>query len=78
MNKLHRTEIICITEFTTNVPNFIMHIFHIDFVLLNIKYNFVECYQIILVSLDFYYKDKQLLNFTNDVPQKKEIHTGLE
>ncbi len=43
MNKLHRTEIICITEFTTNVPNLTMHIFHIDFVLLNTKYNFVEC-----------------------------------
>ncbi len=49
-----------------------------DFLLLNTKEDVVEGHWIFLGTLDFYCMDKNVLHFSNDVPQKKEIHTGLE
>ncbi len=76
----NRTVKIATTELTTNVTNLIMHFCHIekshhaipnDFLLLNRKLNLVECYQPILVTLDFYCMDKHFLNFSKNDPQKK-------
>ncbi len=84
--RLNRKETIAITEFTTNATNLIMHFCHIESLTImpfqitlffknKIKFhknkNVVECYQTILVTLYFYCMDKNVLNLSNYVPQKK-------
>ncbi len=51
------------------------HVVPNDFIMLNTKYDFVECYKTFLATLDFYCMKKKILNFSKYVPQNKYIHT---